>query len=208
MTSEYADSRRQRRSRTVLLVVLALFVAPVAIAWLLFFVFPGWIPDSTTNNGDLVKPARPLPTFELATQGDEPVDETFLRGKWTFVYLHAGECESDCVDQLYKIRQLRLAQGKDIDRLQRLMLWQAEGVDAEARTAVQAHFPGQLIAFLAGSPPELVSAFQPMAGEDLEAGRIFLVDPLGNLMMSYPPDAEPRGIIKDLHRLLKYSGLG
>ena len=207
MTTDTIDPPQRRRSRASLLIVLALFAAPVLIAWSLFYIFPEWMPSSTNNHGDLVEPARPLPAFNLDTVSGDAVDQTYLRGKWNYVYLHAGECGSECVEQLYKVRQLRLAHGKDIDRMQRLMLWRAEGVNPDARAELQSHFPGQVIA-LVPENSELVSAFSTDGADPLLAGRIYLVDPLGNLMMSYQPDAEPRGIIKDMHRLLKYSGLG
>jgi hypothetical protein len=34
---------------------------------------------------------------------------------------------------------------------------------------------------------------------------IFIVDPLGNVMMRYAAPPDMRGILKDLERLLKYS---
>jgi len=207
MTTDTIDPSKRRRSRASLLIVLAMFAAPVLIAWLIFYVFPGWMPSSTINHGDLVEPARPLPDFNLGTVSGDAVDQTFLRGKWNYVYLHEGECDSACVERLYKVRQLRLANGKNIDRIQRLMLWRADSVSPDARAELQSHFPGQVIALVAENSG-LVSVFSTDAEAPLTAGRIYLVDPLGNLMMSYQPDAEPRGIIKDMHRLLKYSGLG
>lgn len=207
MTSETVDPAQRRRSRASLLTVAALFAAPVLIAWFLFYLFPEWVPTSTTNNGDLVEPARPLPAFDLPTQDGTRVEQTFLRGKWNFAFLHRGECDSLCVDQLYRIRQLRLAQGKNIDRLQRLMFWQADGVSPEARAELQSMFPGQVIALLPADS-DVPAVFTVDGLDPMSASDIYLVDPLGNLMMVYPPDTEPRGIIKDLHRLLKYSGLG
>ncbi|MFC1771988.1 hypothetical protein ACFL3A_01395 [Pseudomonadota bacterium] len=207
MTTDSIDPPQRRRSRASLLIVLALFAAPVLIAWSLFYLFPEWMPSGTSNHGDLVEPARPLPAFSLNTVSGDVVDQTYLRGKWNYVYLHEGECDTACVERLYKVRQLRLAHGKDIDRMQRLMLWRADAVSTEARVELQSHFPGQVIA-LVPENSELVPAFLTDAADPLIAGRIYLVDPLGNLMMSYQPEAEPRGIIKDMHRLLKYSGLG
>ncbi|HHO68444.1 MAG TPA: hypothetical protein ENK12_05365 [Gammaproteobacteria bacterium] len=197
-----------RRTRLSLLVLFAIFAAPVVVAWLVFYVFPDWRPSGTSNHGQLVTPARPLPEFRLDTLGGDPLERTFLRGKWTFVYLAQGPCDEACVQVLYKIRQVRLSQGKDIDRLQRLMLWDARGLDAAARGDLQAHFPGQRVALVDGGAAPLVDSFRIDARPPLQARRIYLVDPMGNLMMSYEADADPRGMMKDLHRLLKYSGLG
>jgi len=208
MTIKTTDVAARRRTRASMLLVFALFAAPVVVAWVLFFVFPEWVPTSTSNHGTLIKPIRPLPAFQLATVNGNGVNADYLQGEWTFVYLHQGACENDCVQQLYKMRQVRLTQGKNIDRLQRLMLWDAGGVEATHRDELQRHFPGQVIAILSPDATSLVATFQVDGQAPLTGERLYLVDPLGNLMMMYGPDDEPRGIIKDLERLLKYSGLG
>jgi hypothetical protein len=38
--------------------------------------------------------------------------------------------------------------------------------------------------------------------------RIWIADPLGNLVLSYPADTDPRGMIADLKKLLKLSHIG
>ncbi len=197
----------RRRARLSMVLVLALFAAPLLLAWLAISVFPDWQPESKTNHGDLVQPVRPLPAFGLTTLQEKSIDETFLRGKWTILYLAKGACERHCVERLYTIRQIRLAQGKNIDRLQRLMLWNREGIDDEQRQTLQAHFPGQLIA-LVGDDEPLLRVFALDEQAPFAAGRVYLIDPLGNLMMKYESDAAPRGMIKDLEKLLKYSRLG
>ncbi len=195
------------RKRLSLVVLFSIFLAPVVLAALIFYVFPEWRPTGTINKGQLVEPVRPLPAFNVNTLGGETIDETFLRGKWTFVYLNKGPCDKACVERLYTIRQVRLAQGKNIDRLQRLMFWDSAGTDAGQQSTLQENFPGQVMVPVAEADPVLeVFAIDERAA--LEAGRIYLADPLGNLMMSYEPDDAPRGMIKDLERLLKYSGLG
>ena len=197
------------RSRLSLLLLFALFASPVVLAWLAFYVFPGWRPAGTINHGELIEPLRPLPAFRLDAVSGDSVDETFLRGKWTLVYLARGDCGERCVEQLYKLRQVRLAQGKNIDRLQRLMLWDASAVAGERQAELGEYFPGQVVVSLAGQDASaLLDTFVLDDHDPMRAGRFYLVDPLGNLMMSYEPDDEPRGMIKDLERLLKYSGLG
>jgi cytochrome oxidase Cu insertion factor (SCO1/SenC/PrrC family) len=208
MNTQAPDAGARARARASLLIIFALFAAPVVLAWLLFFVFPEWVPKTTTNNGVLIEPIRPLPAFQLQSVSAKRVDANLLQGKWTLVYLHKGACDTVCVEQLYKVRQVRLSQGKNIDRLQRLMLWQAEGVDEARRNELQQHFPGQLIVLLAGDAERLLEVFDVDGRTPMGQERIYLVDPLGNLMMLYEPGSEPRGMIRDLERLLKYSGLG
>lgn len=207
MNTDSPDNPGRRRARLSMVLVLAMFAAPLGLAWLALSVFPHWKPENTTNHGDLVQPVRPLPAFELVTLQQKSIDETFLRGKWTMLYLAEGACDRPCVDQLYNIRQIRLAQGKNIDRLQRLMLWSEKGVSDGMREELKAHFPGQLIAPVKGEE-SLLQVFELDERDPFTAGRIYLIDPLGNLMMKYESDMEPKGMIKDLEKLLKYSGLG
>ena len=174
------------RSRLSLLLLFAVFAAPVVLAWLLFYVFPEWKPSATANHGALVEPLRQLPPFQFETQAGNSINETFLRGKWTLVYLHSGSCADACIDQLFKIRQIRLAQGKNIDRLQRLLLWDDSGVSDEEATALAAHFPGLVIVSLADrTRADLRGVFSLDEQTATAAGRVYLVDPLGNLMMFY-----------------------
>jgi cytochrome oxidase Cu insertion factor (SCO1/SenC/PrrC family) len=208
MTTQTDVNSVRGRNRASLLLVFVLFASPVVVAWLLFFVFPDWIPQSTSNHGILVEPVRPLPAFQLATLQGEDVDAGFLQGKWTFVYAQRGACDKACVEQLYRMRQVRLTQGKNIDRLQRLMLWDAQGVDTARRDELRQHFPGQVTAIVDASAAALLETLTVDEGDPLSARQLYLVDPLGNLMMRYRPDTDPKGIIKDLERLLKYSGLG
>ena len=197
----------QRRARLSMVLVLAMFAVPLIIAALVVVVFPDWKPGATTNKGDLIKPVRLLPAFNFETLQGKMIDETFFRGKWTILYLAEGACERPCVEQLYNIRQIRLAQGKNIDRLQRLMLWSEDTVSDEKKVELQTHFPGQVIA-PAGGETALLQAFVLDKQDPLTADRVYLVDPLGNLIMKYEPGVEPQGMIKDLEKLLKYSGLG
>lgn len=208
MSTQASDAAARTRARASLLIIFGMFAAPVVLAWLLFFGFPEWVPTATTNHGMLIKPFRPLPAFQLQSLSGDNIDASFLQGKWTFIYLHEGACDNSCVQQLYKMRQVRLTQGKNIDRLQRLMLWEAGGVEEGRRNELQQHFPGQVTVVLPGGDGELLGAFDADGRAPLGQERIYLADPLGNLMMLYEPGSEPRGMIKDLERLLKYSGLG
>jgi cytochrome oxidase Cu insertion factor (SCO1/SenC/PrrC family) len=197
------------RSRLSLLLLLALFASPVVLAWLALYVFPEWQPARTVNHGQLIKPLRPFPAVRMQAISGDTIDETYLRGKWTLVYLRQGPCAEQCVRQLYNLRQVRLAQGKNIDRVQRLMLWDAVGVGPEQRAELADHFPGQAIAVPTDRAAAVVLELFALDEQDpMRAGRVYLIDPLGNLMMSYGPGDEPRGMIEDLERLLKYSGLG
>ncbi len=185
------------RTRLMLVLIFAFFALPLVVAWVLNFT-GDFIPASTTNNGTLVQPVRPVTAVDLFDVQGAAVNADYFIGKWTMVYRHTGACDDACQKTLYTLRQVRLTLGKNIDRIQRLLL--VEGATMPAWTAEAAErYPGMDVARAMNGAA--AAAFGV-------AGRIYLVDPLGNLMMEYTLDAEPRGMTKDLERLLLISYVG
>ena len=203
MTSENPN----KLSKLVLPAIVAIFTAPMLISWWLL-TQTGFSRDaSEVSHGQLFVPARPLPDTMLSDILDLE-RETKLKGKWSLVVRHGTECNEACFDSLYKIRQIRLATGKYSKRIQRVLL--AEGAfNTKLESKLLEQFNGQLYLDYSKLPAAFIGNFKteqnsPLSGE----GEFYLIDPLGNLMMHYPPDTEPAGIIKDLKRLLRYSRIG
>jgi len=207
-----AHDRRQRR----LLVALALFFfAPLAVSFYLYYGSGGWRPARRVNHGDLIDPARPLPEMSLplarapvpvAGAGGDATKPDFLRNKWTLLYWGSGTCTARCRTDLYNMRQVRIALNRDMDRVQRVFM--AEGACCDWSFLEREH--PDLITIradaLAGPLLSLIPAVDQVPPET--ADRIYLIDPLGNLMMSYAPDAKPKGMLQDLKRLLGLSQVG
>ena len=198
------DENTRRRARLGLIGLAALFFVPLALSFYLYY-GTSWRPAGTTQHGDLIEPARPLPEVALSLADGKPTDPGFLRGEWHLVYLGGGDCLADCRAALVKMRQVRLALDKDMDRVGRVFLY--SGMLA-AVDYLAAEHPGLVAAGLDGaSGARLLSAF-PDQGSAVTSGKLYVVDPLGNLMMSYPGEAPPKSILTDLERLLKLSHIG
>ena len=195
-----------RRSKRTLVLLVILFAAPFPLAWVLFNYTGLGQGSGTGAYGHLITPPRPLPEVVL----HDPANDTnaVLRRKWSLLYVHRGECDGICVAALYRMRQLRLAMGKNGTRVQRVLVFVA--APASLPPALLEEYAGQLVATDAGfgGDQPLAVFRQGPADDPASAGRLYLVDPLGNLMMSYPADARPEGIIADMERLLKYSSAG
>ncbi|MBI5783054.1 MAG: SCO family protein [Gammaproteobacteria bacterium] len=195
------------RARRRIFLLAALFVVPLIVAYALYY--GGWRPSTTGNHGELVQPARTIEDAAFTTLDGKPVRFSALRGKWTLVTFGSAECLSPCERNLYKMRQAIAAQGENADRAQSVFVV----TDGKARDWLHyaiKDYPGLRV--MAG-PPEAVAnlarQFTLPAGGPLDnLNRIYMVDPLGNLMMSYPADADPSGIRKDLARLLRLSRIG
>jgi hypothetical protein len=181
-----ASPEPARRGRAKLALLAAAFALPVVLA-ALAYVFD-WAPGTTANYGELVTPPRPL--------GGPPFDA--LRGKWVLVSFDAAACDAYCERKLYFMRQVRRAQGKDQDRVERLWVLTDDGRPR-----------AQLLAAIEGTRVErnvaLAARFPAAASH---ADHLYVVDPLGNLIMRYPRDPDPSRMLKDLQRLLRLSQVG
>jgi hypothetical protein len=210
MTLRTAHDRRQRRT----LIGLALmFFAPLGLAFYLYY-GKSWHPGGRVNAGELIAPARPLPSLALplagaagAGPGAGGVGETnpqFLKGKWTFLYVQHGRCDDECRRHLYDTRQVRLALDRDTNRVQRVFIGDGDCCDLQELKAAHP----DLIAIRASPEDEPLLALLPMSAGAVNAHRVYLIDPLGNLMMFYAPEAKSKGMLDDMKRLLRLSSIG
>jgi hypothetical protein len=206
-----AHDRRQRR----LLIGLALlFFGPLGLAFYLYYGHGTWHPGGRVNAGELVVPARPLPPLALPLLASGNTQPNFLKGKWTFLYVFTGPCAEVCRTRLYDTRQVRLALNRDMDRVQRVFIADAGCCDAQflhdqhpdliAICADAADTP--LLALLPGL--DHAAAPSATAAATVTAPRVYLIDPLGNLMMSYAADVKSKGMLEDMKRLLRLSSIG
>ncbi|HEY2339973.1 MAG TPA: hypothetical protein VGH75_05555, partial [Steroidobacteraceae bacterium] len=200
MSATTPGELRARNLRT-LAALAALFLLPLAIA---FFTYCGtaWRPTAHVNHGQLITPARPLPAVALpVVVGDVTPSRTpdraapVFRKRWSLVYVGAGGCNADCREALYVMRQTRLALNNDMTRVERVFL--ASEACCDGAFVAREH-PGLKV--LDANAPQA----EPLLAQFPAAGRehlLFIVDPLGNLMMSYDARTNPRGLLEDLKKL-------
>lgn len=201
------DPAHQSASRRKILLLAALFALPVVIAYALYF--SGWRPAATGNHGELVQPPRPVADVMLTRLDGRPMQFRELQGKWTLLIFSAAECLKSCERNLHNLRQVIAAQGEKSERVQSaLVVTDTKALDL-LRYTVKDYPDLHVIVGPPAAVAELARQFALPAGGPLEdPGRIYLVDPLGNFMMSYPAGADPNGIRKDLARLLRVSRIG
>ena len=199
---------RARNLRT-LAALAGLFLLPLAIAFFIYY-GTGWRPSTHVNHGRLISPARPLTTVALPRIGLESppaADPAEVRAapflkRWSLVYVGSGDCAAACRQALYVMRQTRVALNADMTRVQRVFLVSEACCDR----AFLAREHAGLLVLDAGAP-----AAEPLLAQFPRADRehtLFIVDPLGNLMMSYDARANPRGLLEDLKKLLALSHIG
>jgi hypothetical protein len=199
VNTETPASQRPRKPRSTftLWLILAVCLAPIIGSTALYYLAP---PKSRMNYGELISPGV-LPDITLAGLDGKPVALGSLRGKWTMVHVDEAGCATDCRDKLYKMRQVRLTQGKNMDRVQRL--WVVSD-DAAVDPGLLGEYAGTIIVRADPGNTKLLASLPPSSPETLR-GHIWLVDPLGNVMLRFPPAADPSRMKTDLTRVLRVS---
>ncbi|MDX1654645.1 MAG: cytochrome oxidase assembly protein [Candidatus Competibacteraceae bacterium] len=189
----------QARNRVFLLFVIACFLTPLVAASLLVGV---WDSVGGASHGQLLDPVRPVPPLGGTTLSGDPLDRDFLKERWTLIYGDSGACGEDCRTGLYYTRQVRLALGRELPRVQRLYLL-TDPPDPQQRRWLKGEHPDLTAARVDGGALGFFHRSFAATGPG-----IYLVDPLGNLVLRYTLDHDPRDILKDLKRLLKLSHIG
>lgn len=198
--TESPAPRPSLKGQLVLVALFAVFFLPISLAWLLNVELPHWLPFGRTNHGQLIEPAERFEASALTSVDGEPVDGALLAGKWTLVYIALSECSAECDQAVYRMRQSRYAMGKDMDRVQPLVIAPKRLAKAAA-SKLLAHDPALKVV---AAGPEWMRRPRPAMGR----AELYIVDPQGYLMMWYRAEDDPAGMIKDLKRLLRISKIG
>ena len=203
MTQPAAHTQNPRQRR-ILIGVALMFFAPLGLSFYLYY-GKDWHPGGRVNAGELIQPARPLPALALPLiTGERSTDAQFLKGKWTFLYVQRGRCDDECRRHLYDTRQVRLALDREMNRVQRVFIGDADCCDLPELKAAHP----DLTVIRASPANDALLALLPMREGASNSHRVYLIDPLGNAMMFYAPDAKPKGMLEDMKRLLRLSSIG
>lgn len=190
-----------KRGRWMLLLLAIICAAPVIASYVTYYIIKPT--GGTTSYGTLIEPQRPIPESLMVTGEDgKPMKLASLRGRWVMIAIDSSACDKACATKLYFMRQIRVTQGGERERL--LTVWlrtDANPVPDVIRTA----YPdtGKFIA-----DPAALAAWLPVDAGTQLTDHIFMVDPNGNLMMRFPKDPNPGKIKGDVTKLLKWSSIG
>lgn len=180
-----------RKNAIALWFLVFIFLAPLAAA-VIFYLNPGWLPHSFTNSGELIDPPFLLKNISLKIKKDQNHLLPSLQRHWILIYYRPHDCDDVCQFNLYKMRQVNLALGKNSDRLIRLVVSTSQ--NSATDSALLTTYPGTV---MASSNTTL-----------LKENYFYLTDPMGNVIMRYNSDVRPNNLLKDIERLLKISQIG
>lgn len=203
------DSTRSKTiSRTKLIAILSVFVVPFIIASVWFNQLKSQGEDAGNRaNGQLIAPARPLAEFKQNTlDGAEVSALADIKDQWTVVYFRDGACDEVCAKTLYDSRQVRVSLGREMHRVRRLMVTDTPLTAELGEVHLQLLTSGGDSG--AGGLKAQVREHVGVEIFDADPEQLYLVDPLGNLMMRFPSELPQKLFLKDLKVLLKASRIG
>lgn len=196
------EPRLRARNLRTLAVLAGLFLLPLLLAFCMYY-GSDWRPAQRINHGELIIPARPLPAASLSSAlPGRSASPVLFRRKWTLVYIGDGRCGPACRQALYQMRQTRLALNSEMTRVVRVFLVTGECCAAEY---LRREHPDLLVLDAHG---ESAGQWLRTFPSDAREKSLYVVDPLGNLLMRYDTRQNPRGLLEDLRKLLMLSHIG
>lgn len=194
------NSNQTSRGRWKLFMVLAVCASPMIASYFTYYVIK---PEGKTNYGTILDPREfPVPQLNAMNSLGKNQELSSLKGKWLMLQVDRGSCETSCQKKLYDMRQLRTAQGKEMERIQRVWLITD---DTPVEEKLKQGIAGTELLKVS---PSLLEKWLPTEQGATIYDHIYLLDPLGNLMMRFPKDADANKVKKDLSKLLKASAIG
>ncbi len=201
--------------RLTLLIIAAMFLLPLMLAWLMYSGTLSYEPGSGRNLGTLIKPPVLIDWHDvnrvkrqkdtqpaLTTAADELLEH------WVILYPVPAICDAACQQRVSSLRQIHRATGRHQSRVRLALLLDDTSPGETAKTLQAMYEKFTLIRDPCASLSKALAAIPAgTPGMSATKGDIYLIDPLGNIMMYYAADADPNHIRKDLKRLLTWSKL-
>lgn len=197
-----------RRNRAQMLLIAALTLLPLILAWGLFHT--SFVRDyfDHTNHGQLIVPPKLLPSFDLRDLDGKSLPQAAFTHHWSLVYIGGDDCDKTCVKKAFMIHNIRWLLQEHYKQLR--VFYLAPSAPAMKR-AQQSMLGARVLLEKAGDLPVMVT--DGATGGDAraffrrQAGSVVMIDPKGRWIMAYPPGFVVGNVYKDLKHLLSYSQL-
>jgi len=169
--------------------LLAMFILPIAFGTLFFYANPNYFSESTVNYGELVRPVIATDETDIEIDG-----ASSLQGIWTIVYV-SSRCDDACEKAVADMKTIRTLMNADMRRIQRMIIIENNSTPTvNDETLIKARITSE----------KLTQSLKKYT-----ENTIYLIDPIGNIMLYYEPqNIDIRLVVKDLKRLFKYSRIG
>ena len=195
-----------KKNKIIIAAVIIVFTGPLILSWFIFNHTDFLEARGTSNYGQIINPPILLEDFSLVDPTNLERKNT-LYGKWSMIFV-AESCDEICMENVYRMRQIHMGIGKHSLRVQKVLFLTNQHPGELSKLFI--NYAGQQV--INTDSVDLDTLLDKFRSEKVinptKAGHIYIADPLGNLMMSYPSDINPKGILKDLKKLLRASRIG
>ena len=203
MTDQAMKTKRNLKPFWILLAISGL---PYLLSWI-WYANMETLPEVAANNrGELIEPVRPLGDLTLTTVAGDLLDTNTLKGNWTLMMAGSSDCDETCMKNVYFMRQVRRLMGEEREKIKRIFVMTDNSRLDSFKEKISEYGKMEIVSTDAEQGNTLIE--QMTINNNNPENRIFIVDPLANLMMAYPQDVDPEDIAKDFRRLLKVVRIG
>lgn len=193
-------NKTQSKGRWKLFAIILVCASPLIASYLAYYVIK---PQGRTNYGELIDPRNyPMPQMSATALDGKPASLENYKGKWIMLQADSGDCAEPCRTKLFQQRQLRLTQGKEMSRIERIWLVTD---DKPVDTVLLKEYDGTRVL---RADPATLKQWLPVAEGAALTDHVYMIDPLGNLMMRFPKNPDPNKMKKDISKLLRASSIG
>lgn len=187
----------------MLWLLLLTFAAPIGAAFWLYSIGGT---ENTVNKGEFVKPGVQLLEMGLKNIDGSAVSEKQLYGRWHMMYFMATDCSGSCEEMVYTMRQIKTSFHKDSERISNILIHFDEKISDSFQQRIKTHYSNFERYY--ADKEVFNKKLDYSADELMEKGIVFIVDPIGNVILKYNKDKTAKDIISDFKRLLKASQIG
>jgi len=195
-----------KKNKIIIAAIIIVFTGPLILSWFIFNHTDFLEARGTSNYGQIITPPILLEDFSLVDPTNLERKNT-LYGKWSMIFV-AESCDEICMENVYRMRQIHMGIGKHSLRVQKVLFLTNQHPGELSKLFIK--YAGQQV--INTDSVDLDALLDKFRSEKVinptKAGHIYISDPLGNLMMSYPSGINPKGILKDLKKLLRASRIG
>jgi len=182
----------RRRGRLQLLALFAVVFGPMLLAGAMYQ-WRFWVPEGRTYHGTLIATGQSRGDLGVApAEAGEP--------RWELLVTVPAACAEDCRRLVYLARQIHIGLGREADRGGHALAV-GEPLSGEDSERLDREYP-RLGRY------RLQREVYERVAPGLSGAQLWIVDPLGNLVLRYDAGADGKGVLEDLRLLLKLSKIG
>lgn len=195
------------KQRFKIILMFAIVFLPFIVAYIMIKT-EILIPQSKTNNGQLISPPLQLTDLPIRNIDNEAMTPGDWLQKWRFFIVNNQNCDDSCQNSVHTLRQIHLLLNKESDRVERYYLT-TKNLIPSTQSILNSKENYPYLKFLSVEEKQINSLIDAIYGNNKSIyPTILLIDPLGNIMMYYTPDQLDKKVVDDIKKLLKSSKIG